>query len=139
MHELSIAEELVRVIRQELREHPQTRLKTAYLRLGTLRLVELTTLEFCFEAAIRDSALAGARLRIELVEAVAQCRRCHLKFAVEDKWFECSRCGATDAELLRGDELQLVSLDIEPVTTKASAGADGFGACTAADNLSNCG
>jgi len=119
MHELSIAEELVRTIREELRHHPHARLKSALVRIGMLRLIEPTTLEHCFEAATLDSPLSGVTLRIEQTEASARCRKCGTKFAVEDRWFECPRCGETNSELLEGDELQLVSLDIETAAATA--------------------
>ena len=113
MHELSIAEELANVIRSELCAHPGARVTTAYVRVGALRLIEPLMLEFCFEVMTRNTSLAGARLCIEPVEAAARCRKCSLEFAVEDKWFECPRCHEGDGDLLRGDDLLLVGLDIE--------------------------
>jgi hydrogenase nickel incorporation protein HypA/HybF len=124
MHELSIAEELVRMIREELRAYREARLKTAHVSLGALRQVEPTTLRFCFEATVRDTLLAGAQLCIEPVEASARCRQCGLEFRVQDKWFECPRCAGVDAELLRGDELLLASLDVEAPTAEAGIGVD---------------
>ena len=123
MHELSIAEELVRAIRKELRGHPNARLKSALVRIGMLRLIEPATLERCFEAATWDTPLAGAQLHVEQVNASARCRKCNVEFVVEHHWFECPRCGDTGSELLRGDELQLVSLEIEG--EMASASTDG--------------
>ena len=137
MHELSIAEELVRMIQRELRTYPERRLKTAHVWLGVLRQVDPTTLQFCFEAILRDTPLAGAQLCIEPVEAAARCRQCGLEFRVEDKWFECPRCAAVDAELLRGDELLLASLDLEGPTVEAGIGTQRFPARFRADNLSN--
>lgn len=121
MHELSIAEELGRLIREELRAHPNARLKTARVRVGVLRLIEPATLEYCFEAVVRDGPLAGGRLLVEQVEASARCRKCGLEFAVEQNWFECPRCGTIGAELRRGDELQLVDLEIEGEMASAFA------------------
>ena len=109
--------------RYSTRAHGEARLKTAHVSLGALRQVEPTTLQFCFEATVRDTPLAGAQLRIEPVEAAARCRQCGLEFRVEDKWFECPRCAAVDAELLRGDELLLASLDIEAPTAEGYAKA----------------
>jgi hydrogenase nickel incorporation protein HypA/HybF len=123
MHELSIAEELVRAIREELRSHPNARLKSALVRVGVLRLIEPTTLERCFEAATWDTPLAGAQLHVEQVKASARCRKCDVEFVVEHHWFECPRCGETGSELVHGDELQLVSLEIERETASASATA----------------
>ncbi|MGO9244806.1 MAG: hydrogenase maturation nickel metallochaperone HypA [Verrucomicrobiia bacterium] len=121
MHELSIAEEIVRTIREELRRHSNARLKSALVRVGVLRLIEPSTLEHCFEAATRDSPLAGAQLHVEQVNASARCRKCDVEFAVEEHWFECPRCGETGSELVRGDELQLVSLEIEREMASVSA------------------
>ncbi len=125
MHELSIAEELARAIGEELRRHPNMRLKSALVRVGALRLIEPATLERCFEAAICDSPLAGAQLHVEQVKASARCRKCDLEFAVEDRWFECPRCGETGSKLLRGDELQLVSLEIENETDEIESVVEG--------------
>jgi hydrogenase nickel incorporation protein HypA/HybF len=119
MHELSIAMELVRVIREELRVRPEGRLRSARVRIGSLRQVEPSTLKFCFDAATKNTALAGAQLRVDVVEAAARCQVCRSEFEVEYNWFECPRCGTIGAELLRGDELQFVSLEIE----KEMAGA----------------
>jgi hydrogenase nickel incorporation protein HypA/HybF len=121
MHELSIAEELVRVVRDELRSYPNMRLKSALVRVGVLRLIEPSTLARCFEAATWDSPLAGAQLHVEQVNASARCRKCDLEFTVEHHWFECPQCGETGSELVRGDELQLVSLEIEEEMASASA------------------
>lgn len=121
MHELSIAEELVQAIREELQRHPHAHLKSALVRVGVLRLIEPTTLERCFEAATWDSPLAGAQLHVEQVPASARCRKCHAEFAVEHHWFECPHCGETGSELVGGDELQLVSLEIENEMANAAA------------------
>jgi len=121
MHELSIAEELVRTIREELRGHPNARLTSALVRVGVLRLIEPMTLEHCFEAATWDTPLAGARLHVEQVRASARCRKCDTEFAVEHHWFECPRCGETGSELVGGDELQLVNLEIENEMANAPA------------------
>jgi Zn finger protein HypA/HybF involved in hydrogenase expression len=44
-----------------------------------------------------------------------------VEFPVEDQWFECPQCGETGSELVRGDELQLVSFEIEGETASVSA------------------
>jgi len=111
----------MRAIGGELHRHPNARLKSALVRVGVLRLIEPATLERCFEAATWDSPLAGAQLHVEQVNASARCRKCNVEFVVEHHWFECPRCGETGSELLRGDELQLVSLEIENEMASASA------------------
>lgn len=113
MHEMSIVEALLETVRGELRAHPDARVQTVHVRVGQLRQVEPDMLRFCYDAAVRDTPLAGSRLEIETDEASARCDVCSLEFPVEENWFECPRCRSANARLLKGDELLLTSLEIE--------------------------
>jgi hydrogenase nickel incorporation protein HypA/HybF len=106
MHEMSIIEALLEQVRQETR--PGTCVRAVRIRVGKLRQAVPEMLTFCYAAAVCD----GSRLEIEEVPAEARCRRCCLTFVVEENWFECPRCKSTEADLLRGDELQLMSLEL---------------------------
>jgi hydrogenase nickel incorporation protein HypA/HybF len=106
MHEMSIIEALLEQVRQETR--PGTSVRMVRLRVGKLRQCVPEMLTFCYTAAVPD----GSQLEIEEVPAEARCRRCSLTFAVEDNWFECPRCRSSEADLLRGNELQLLSLEL---------------------------
>ena len=106
MHEMSLIEALLEQIQRETR--PGMCVRTVWLRVGKLRQAVPEMLKFCYSAAVND----GSHLEIEEVPAEARCRRCSLTFAVEDRWFECPRCRATGADLLKGDELQLLSLEL---------------------------
>lgn len=112
MHEMSIIEALLTQVQQELRTHPDAVVRSVRMRVGKLRQAAPETLTFCYDAAVRGTSLEGSRLDVEELPAEARCRRCCLTFAVEDHWFECPRCRATGADLLKGDELQLTSLEL---------------------------
>jgi hydrogenase nickel incorporation protein HypA/HybF len=113
MHEMSIVEALLEQIRQELRLHPGEVLRNVRLRVGQLRQVVPESLTFCYDAAVHGTPLEGSRLEVEERPAEARCQRCCLTFSVADQWFVCPRCEATGADLLKGDELQLISLELE--------------------------
>lgn len=115
MHEMSIVEALLDVVRDELRPYPGARVHAVRVRVGQLRQVEPTTLEFCYKAATTDTPLAGSRLEIQPVRAAARCELCSLQFDVEENWFECPRCHSTNTRLLAGDEIELTSLDVDPM------------------------
>jgi hydrogenase nickel incorporation protein HypA/HybF len=119
MHEMSIVEALLDLVRDELRPYPDARVRVVRVRIGQLRQVEPTTLEFCYKAATADTPLAGSRLEIQPVQATARCEVCSLQFDVEEDWFECPRCHSISTRLLAGDEIELTSLEIA-VTDKLS-------------------
>jgi hydrogenase nickel incorporation protein HypA/HybF len=108
MHEMSIVEALLDAVQLAAHEHSDGRVLAVHVRVGGLRLVVPETLKFCYEAATRDTVLAGSRLEIEAVPATARCRECRAEFVVEENWFECPRCQSAGAELLTGQELQEV-------------------------------
>ncbi len=113
MHEVSIVEALLDAVQRELRAHPKARIQTVRVRVGALRQVEPQAMTFCFDAATRDTALAGARLALESVPGRARCRDCDAEFAVTENWFVCPRCQRAGGELLHGQELDLMSIELE--------------------------
>ena len=131
MHEMSIVEALLGTVCSELRAYPGGRVRTIRVRIGRLRLIEPSMLEFCYTAAVRDTFLADSRLEIEQVEASARCDVCSLEFPVEENWFECSRCGSPNARLLRGDELLLTSLEIQKASSPSLKAANSRVHCNA--------
>ncbi len=122
MHETSIVESLLEAIERELRARPEARLRMVWLRIGRLRQVEPATLSFCFQAAVAGTPFEGSRLEIERVAAAARCLACGLEFAVEENWFECPRCHSTHGRLSAGNELQLIRIEIEPISAVANEG-----------------
>jgi len=112
MHEMSIVEALIDAVRAETSTHPGAQVQIIRIRFGALRLIVPDTMKFCFQAATRDTDLAGATLEIEQLPARAKCRQCQAEFAVEDNWFQCPHCAAADGELLAGNELDLVGIEL---------------------------
>jgi hydrogenase nickel incorporation protein HypA/HybF len=112
MHEPSIVEALIDEIQRQLRAHPGARLRKVHVRVGQLRHVVPEIMSTCFDVMTKDTPLAGAELRLEHVPATALCAQCARTFPVEDNFFACPSCQATDATLQSGNELELTSLEL---------------------------
>lgn len=109
MHELAIAEAIADVARAHAAGR---RVEVVRVRIGHLRQVVGTTLAFGFDLVVRDTPLEGATLEIEAVPVATRCRRCGRESPQSGFPFRCSACGAVDAVVVRGEELQVVSLDL---------------------------
>ncbi|MFD9467033.1 hydrogenase maturation nickel metallochaperone HypA [Streptomyces sp. NPDC060027] len=122
MHELSIAVAVVEQVEEALREQGGT-VASLTLRIGELAGVVPEALDFSFGLATEGTALAGARLLIETVEARAHCDGCGREAPTGMPpvlW--CAACGAT-LTLLSGRELEIVRVTLadRPLEGKSDA------------------
>ena len=114
MHELSIAESIVGVAER----HAAGRTVCAVdIRVGHLRQVVPTALEFAFELTAKGTCLDGAELRMKQVAAAGRCRACGAESVLEGFPLTCAACGGLDVEVTAGEELLVDSLELEETMT----------------------
>ena len=113
MHELSIAEAIVRIADAHAAGR---RVMKVEVKVGHLRQVVPSALEFAFELVTAGTALDGAELVIEDVPARGRCRGCDSETVMEAFPLQCGRCGGLDLEILAGEELLVDSLEVETET-----------------------
>jgi hydrogenase nickel incorporation protein HypA/HybF len=112
MHELSIAENILDLVREHVRP-PDHRLVTSVkVRVGALAGIVPDSLEFCFSAITSDTPFSTARLEIEHVPAVMECSTCSDTFASELGIVLCPRCGNGNTRLISGTELQVAEIEL---------------------------
>jgi hydrogenase nickel incorporation protein HypA/HybF len=110
MHELAIAEAVIGIASV----HAAGRTVSAvYVRVGHLRQVVPAALEFSFALAAAGTPVDGARLEIERVPAAGACRACGHESEQDGFPLECRACGSLDMEVIRGEELQVDSLELD--------------------------
>ena len=122
MHELSIAEAVVAIAARHARGRQVYRVE---LRVGHLRQVVPTALEFAFELLTAGTVLEGAELVIEDVPARGRCRRCGTETTLTAFPLHCDDCGGVDLELVAGEELLVDALDVEEMEMTTEGVAHG--------------
>lgn len=116
MHEMGIAMQVVEIATAAIPEGMEgSRVERVNLRVGKLSAVVPDSLRFCFDILIRDTPLANASLNIQEVPVSAQCGDCGHAWTAERPEFLCPRCGGGAVQLLSGQELEIVSIDIADV------------------------
>ena len=109
MHELSIAGAIMAIARQHAGER---QLVAVEVRVGHLRQVVPSALAFAFELVAPGVALA-----LEEVPAVVRCTSCGAESVDEAFPLACAACGGLDVEVVRGEELEVVAVELEETTT----------------------
>jgi hydrogenase nickel incorporation protein HypA/HybF len=120
MHELSIADAIARVA---LRHAGGRAVHRVEVKVGHLRQVVPSALEFAWQLITDATPLEHAELAIEEVPARGRCRTCHTDTTMTSFPLQCARCGALDLELLAGEELLVDALELEEdqLTTEGMA------------------
>ena len=114
MHELSIAMSIVEIAEEESQRRGGLRVTAVHLRLGALAGVVKDALLSSYEMASEDSSLKGSHLVVEEVPGVVFCPACNAPRPIRSaEWFCCSECGALASEIVRGKELEVISLEVE--------------------------
>jgi hydrogenase nickel incorporation protein HypA/HybF len=72
-----------------------------------------SALEFSFELVANGTEVEGAELEMEEVPAAVSCRACAAETQLRELPLHCGSCGGFDIEVLRGEELQVESLELE--------------------------
>jgi hydrogenase nickel incorporation protein HypA/HybF len=110
MHELSIAQEIVTVIDAAARGR---RIVRVNIEIGAMAGVAPDAVAFSFDLVTDGTCAEGARLNIIEIPATARCEDCGLDFPLTDHFTACS-CGSFRKTLLRGGELNVRSIELEP-------------------------
>jgi hydrogenase nickel incorporation protein HypA/HybF len=109
MHELSIADSVVAIACRHASGRPVARVE---LKVGHLRQVVPSALEFAFALVAQGTPVEGAELVQEKVPAAGRCRRCGTESEFDGFPLCCAACGSLELELVRGEELLVDALEL---------------------------
>ncbi len=110
MHELSIASAIVATAEKHA---DGSAVSVVTVRAGRLRQVVPESLAFYWGIVTRGTVCDGARLELDVVPAVLACRGCGHQWSLGEPSFRCPTCGETDVAVVSGQELEVVSIEIE--------------------------
>jgi hydrogenase nickel incorporation protein HypA/HybF len=112
MHEASIMLSVFEMAFAQLPDESATRIVRLRLRVGALAGVVPEALTFAFEALKPETPAAQAELEIERVPACLACCDCRREFEPACFPAACPDCGSWATELRRGQELDLVCVEL---------------------------
>ena len=113
MHELSICQGLLRQVEKIAAENSARSVELIRLRVGGLSGVEPPLLKRAFEIARAGTIASEAELEIEEGPVVVKCQDCGASSAVAVNRLLCQYCGDWRVNVTEGEELLLLSLEIE--------------------------
>jgi hydrogenase nickel incorporation protein HypA/HybF len=83
------------------------------IRVGGMRQVVISSLEFYFDFAARDTCCEGAKLELINVATRLHCRACGEEWEPEIAFFRCPKCESADVEIIAGEEFEVDSIEVD--------------------------
>lgn len=113
MHELGIATSILECVQAEATRRPGVRITKVGVRVGELAGVDVDSLQFGFEAIVKDTDLEGLVLAVESIPRVQRCPKCLHEFRMTDYDPQCPQCGEFATQCIGGEELDIAYMEVD--------------------------
>jgi hydrogenase nickel incorporation protein HypA/HybF len=113
MHELSIAENVLGIVKEASLNAHATKVTRIVIEIGRLSGIERDALDFALGVVLKDSIAAGAEYQINIIPAIARCEECGKEGDMQDFYSSCPACGSHQMEIISGKELKVASIEVE--------------------------
>jgi len=113
MHEMSIAQSIIDIIKEEMHKNNVKTLRSVRLNIGQMSAIVPDSLSFCFEVITSGTELEGARLIMDIIPLRGYCQECKGEFEIEDYAFVCPSCESAEIKTIGGQDLSIVEMEVE--------------------------
>jgi hydrogenase nickel incorporation protein HypA/HybF len=113
MHEMSIAQGIVDIVKEEMAKADASLLRSVRLNIGMMSAIVPDALAFGFEVITTGTDLEGARLIMDMVPVQGHCIQCKHQFEVQDYAFSCPACESGEIEIVSGQDLSIVEIEVD--------------------------
>jgi hydrogenase nickel incorporation protein HypA/HybF len=120
MHELSLAQSILNIVREHIPPERIAAVRCVRVEIGRLAGVVPDSLEFCFAALVEGTALHAARLELQMTPLRLACADCHKTLESEGEAFCCPSCGGSQTNVVSGMELWVTEMELEEQPEEAT-------------------
>jgi len=113
LHEFSVVQSLFSLIEKYAEENNAKSVSKVVVKIGRLSGVEPHLFKVAFETFKEKTICEDAFLEIIIQDVVAFCEDCSNKFTVMDNRFICPHCGGSNLRIIDGEDMYLMSLELE--------------------------
>ncbi|EMH6586021.1 hydrogenase maturation nickel metallochaperone HypA [Campylobacter fetus] len=113
MHELAIVQDLFNLCETNAMKNNAQKIMKVEIQVGRLSGVEPHYLESAFDAFKVNTICSSAKLIINTQDVVVRCLECGFESILLDNNFVCSKCGSNNLEVISGEDMYLMRLEME--------------------------
>lgn len=113
MHEMSLAENVLKIIEESARSQNFRRVRCVVLEIGKLSAVEPDAMRFCFDSVMRGTLAEGAALQIIETPGAGRCMACGETVAMQAQYGLCPFCDSPRLQVTAGNQMRVKDLSVE--------------------------
>ena len=113
MHELSLAEEVIRLVRSEALSHNAKAVSEITLEVGNLSGIDADAFESALKVLSENSIIDKSGINIIRKKGTGICHSCGIEFEIESRIAECPGCHNLPFEIRGGNEFRVVYLVVD--------------------------
>ncbi len=113
MHELSIADSIIKTATAEATKRRATEISAVGLRIGQLTDIVEDSLRFGLEVLSKGTMMEKAEIEIESIPPIGYCETCARNIEIRKFFFVCPECNGRQIKLISGNELDIAYIELE--------------------------
>jgi len=113
LHEFSVVQNLLYLIEENARKNNAKEVSKVVVKIGKLSGIEPHLLKLAFDTFKEKTICENAELNMIIQDIIAKCEDCRKEFVVENNHFICPFCNSYNLQILDGEDMYLMSLEME--------------------------
>ena len=113
MHEYSIVQALLNQIENVAKENEASKVTKIVTKIGVMSGVEPHLLEIAFNTFKEGTLCDGAEFIMNIQPLVIECQKCKTKTTLKELAYCCPKCKSLEVEVVDGEDMFLMSLEME--------------------------
>jgi hydrogenase nickel incorporation protein HypA/HybF len=113
MHEYSIVQSLLDLTEENAKQNNAKKVTKLEIKVGVLSGVEVDLLKTAFDTFKDGTICEDAEFIIHIQPVVVRCKECNEENELQKNEYSCPNCNSQNLEVLDGEEMYLMSLELE--------------------------
>ncbi len=113
MHETALAQDIIDIVQETSKRHPDATIKTVRVIIGEMVAVVPELLYHAYDSLVSNTTLCESKLDIEIIPVSAECTQCRQSFGVQEFEFSCPYCHSSRITVKSGNEFYIEELEVE--------------------------
>jgi hydrogenase nickel incorporation protein HypA/HybF len=113
MHEFSLAQNIIEIVTETLKNAAKNKVTKIILEIGEISGVEENALITALESLKQGTVVSEAFIEIQNINGIALCLECKTNFEIHDLYSLCPHCNSYEKKIISGKEFNVKSIEAE--------------------------